>query len=149
KRLMRFCRTNLFKRLESSGQAFLQSIERHILRNFVYLYAFEKNELIPIGTQDASLLDARFHDTDSDLFASEDNGDDVGNHQFNGHLRTEDEFRLRAAEVYKTYAGPLKKQFRWLRADQFQPQLAKDLQADIQALLGVLEKCGDWKPERD
>jgi superfamily II DNA or RNA helicase len=149
KRLMGFCRTNLFKRLESSGQAFLQSIERHILRNFVYLYAFEKSEPIPIGTQDASLLDARFHDTDSDLFESEDNGDEVGNHQFNGHLRTEDEFRWRAAEVYKTYAGALKKQFRWLRADQFQPQLAKDLQADIKALLGVLEKCGDWKPERD
>ncbi len=31
KRLMGFCRTNLFKRLESSGQAFLQSVERHIL----------------------------------------------------------------------------------------------------------------------
>src|SRR3990170_4664894 len=31
KRLMGFCRTNLFKRLESGGQAFLQSIERHIL----------------------------------------------------------------------------------------------------------------------
>ena len=30
---MGFCRTNLFKRLESSGAAFIQSIERHILRN--------------------------------------------------------------------------------------------------------------------
>lgn len=69
--------------------------------------------------------------------------------QLNGHLRTENDFRLRAAEVYRTYAGPLKKQFRWLRADRFQPQLAKDLQADIQALLRVLEKCGDWQPERD
>ena len=39
KRLMGFCRTNLFKRLESSGQAFMQSVERHILRNFVYLHA--------------------------------------------------------------------------------------------------------------
>ena len=41
KRLMGFCRTNLFKRLESSGQAFIQSVERHILRNFVYLHAIE------------------------------------------------------------------------------------------------------------
>jgi hypothetical protein len=37
KRLLGYCRTNLFKRLESSGQAFIQSVERHILRNFVYL----------------------------------------------------------------------------------------------------------------
>ena len=36
KRLMGFCRTNLFKRLESSGHAFLQSIDRHILRNQIY-----------------------------------------------------------------------------------------------------------------
>jgi hypothetical protein len=34
KRLMGFCRTNLFKRLESGGPAFIQSLERHVLRNF-------------------------------------------------------------------------------------------------------------------
>src|SRR5690606_7303874 len=33
KRLMGFCRTNLFKRLESSGYSFLLSLSRHILRN--------------------------------------------------------------------------------------------------------------------
>ncbi len=54
KRLMGFCRTNFFKRLESSGQAFLQSVERHILRNYVYLYSIENDETLPIGTQDAS-----------------------------------------------------------------------------------------------
>ena len=59
KRLMGFCRTNLFKRLESSGQAFLQSIERHIIRNYVFLHAIENGLPIPIGTQDAELLDAR------------------------------------------------------------------------------------------
>ena len=42
KRLMGFCRTNLFKRLESSGAAFQLSIERHILRNHVFLHAIEK-----------------------------------------------------------------------------------------------------------
>ena len=35
KRLIGFCRINLFKRLESSGWAFLQSVDRHILRNYV------------------------------------------------------------------------------------------------------------------
>jgi hypothetical protein len=33
KRMKGFCRTNLFKRLESSAHAFLLSIHRHILRN--------------------------------------------------------------------------------------------------------------------
>ena len=31
----------------------------------------------------------------------------------------------------------------------FVPQLAKDLRADIKALLPVLKKCGDWEPDRD
>src|SRR5262249_2331189 len=50
KRLMGFCRTNLFKRLESGGQAFPQSFERHILRNFVYLHAIQQAMPLPIGT---------------------------------------------------------------------------------------------------
>ena len=37
-----FCRINLFKRLESSGFAFLMSIQRHILRNFIFIYAIRK-----------------------------------------------------------------------------------------------------------
>ncbi len=43
KRLMGFCRTNLFKRLESSGEAFQQSLERHILRNYIFLHAIEND----------------------------------------------------------------------------------------------------------
>src|SRR5712691_3044255 len=149
KRLMGFCRTNLFKRLESSGQAFLQSIERHILRNFVYLHALEHDQPLPIGTHDASLLDARITDADRDLFAPEE--DEDNDHQEPDVLRlyTEADFRRRAAEVYAQYAGPLKRRFRWLRADRFLPQLAKDLHADSASLLAVLQQCGDWDPNRD
>ena len=43
KRLIGFCRSNLFKRLESSGAAFIQSVERHVLRNHVFLYALEND----------------------------------------------------------------------------------------------------------
>jgi len=66
KRLMGFCRTNLFKRLESSGQAFIQSIERHILRNYVFLHAIENGQSLPIGTQGAELLDSSVYDEDAD-----------------------------------------------------------------------------------
>ena len=47
KRLMGFCRTNLFKRLESSGEAFLQSVERHALRNYVFLHAIRNGLPLP------------------------------------------------------------------------------------------------------
>jgi hypothetical protein len=70
RRLMGFSRTNLFKRLESSGVAFIQSIERHILRNFIYLYALEHGLDIPIGTQEAELLDTSNNDEDADSVAA-------------------------------------------------------------------------------
>ena len=66
KRLMGFCRTNLFKRLESSGAAFLQSVERHLLRNYVFLHALRNGLPLPLGTQDAEMLDSRFTDADAD-----------------------------------------------------------------------------------
>ena len=58
KRLIGFSRTNLFKRLESSGHVFIQSVERHILRNYIYLHAIEHDKPLPIGSQNAR--DARF-----------------------------------------------------------------------------------------
>lgn len=149
RRLMGFCRTNLFKRLESSGQAFVQSVERHILRNCIYLHAIENGESIPVGTQDASLLDVRFNDTDDELFADEENGENGDSGPAMHGLRTDSDFRNRAAEVYATYVGPLKRRFRWIRADRFLPQLAKDLKADVKRLIGVLEQCGQWEPDRD
>ena len=66
KRLMGFCRTNLFKRLESSGHAFLLSVERHVLRNFIFLHAIENGLPLPIGTTDAGLLDTQSFDRDAD-----------------------------------------------------------------------------------
>ena len=146
KRLMGFCRTNLFKRLESSGQAFIQSVERHILRNFVYLHALEHDQPIPIGTQDVSLLDVRFTDADTELFMTEDDEDATPQDQDGSRLRSEDDFRRRAAEIYAQYAGPLKRHFRWLHPGRFQSQLAEDLRKDSASLLAVLQKCGDWNP---
>ena len=79
RRLMGFSRTNLFKRLESSGHAFLLSVERHILRNFIFLHALENGLPLPIGTQDAELLDTQVQDEDAEASLSlfdELNGDD-------------------------------------------------------------------------
>lgn len=52
KRLMGFCRTNLFKLLERVGYAFLQSLDRHILRNYIFPDAMVNNPPLPIGSQD-------------------------------------------------------------------------------------------------
>jgi superfamily II DNA or RNA helicase len=150
KRLMGFCRTNLFKRLESCGYAFLCSVERHILRNFVFLHAIENDRPLPIGTQDAGMLDTRLTDADRDLFADDDNGDETdGSGPVVSPLRTEADFRARAEEIYAQYVGPWRNRFKWLRPSLFKPQLQADLQSDAKRLIGVLKKCGTWDPGRD
>jgi superfamily II DNA or RNA helicase len=156
KRLMGFCRTNLFKRLESGGPAFLQSIERHILRNYVFLHAIENNQLLPIGPQDAGLLDARINDADEDMGVAAELFDEGENENENAvmeatALRTEADFQRRAAEVYAEYVTKYKNKgrFKWLRPDLFIKTLAKDLRSDAQALLNVLQECGDWDASQD
>lgn len=154
KRLMGFCRVNLFKRLESTGHAFQQSLERHILRNFVFLHAIEKKLPLPIGAQDAALLDAYVYDEDSetiddeiDLFDPEQSSEEniakpIG-------LKSVADYRARAAQVYGAYSSTLKTRFKWLRSDLFIPSLAKDLESDAMSLMSVLKKAGDWEPEKD
>jgi len=155
KRLMGFCRTNLFKRLESSGQAFILSIERHILRNYIYLWAIEEGKPLPIGTQDAALLDARVYDEDADatsitpsIFADEDSAGG-SNAVSRGVLNSEEDFKARAAQNYTEYASVYKNRFRWLRPELFSKALVKDLQNDVNALFNILRKCGNWDSSKD
>jgi len=154
KRLMGFCRTNLFKRLESSGEAFQQSIERHILRNHIFLHAIENNLPLPLGTQDSGLLDLGSYDEDVDdenaeaeLIDDDDSGTRKPPQPLN--LRNTADFKQRAAEVYQQYANQFKRRFTWLRPDLFIKSLRKDLDDDAGSLLKVLTGCGDWKPDTD
>ena len=153
KRLMGFCRTNLFKRLESSGRVFIQSIERHILRNYIYLHAIEQGRPLPIGTQDMGILDTRIYDEDADdVCVTEDIFDDENDEQCviaSAHPRTPEEFRKRAAEIYAEYTTKYKKRFKWLKPHHFVKTLFKDLESDADSLLKVLKTCGDWNSDKD
>jgi len=151
KRLMGFCRTNLFKRLESSGQAFLQSVERHVLRNFVYLHAIQAGLPVPIGTLDAGSLDSRIYDEDTEwgLAGEEDEDDGAGAVRETRPLRTEDDFRRRAEEVHREYSTSYQRRFKWLPPGLFVDSLAKDLHQDAADLIAVLSSSGDWRPDRD
>jgi Helicase conserved C-terminal domain/PLD-like domain/SNF2-related domain len=154
KRLMGFCRTNLFKRLESGGPAFIQSLERHVLRNFVYLHAIENGLPLPIGTQGAEILDAKTGDQDLDdlLTEVEDDQDrkrDDGGSKAAAFLRDEMDFRKRATEIYDRYTTALKSRFKWLRPTLFVDAVRQDLLADIHALIKVIHNCGNWNPAQD
>jgi superfamily II DNA or RNA helicase len=156
KRLMGFCRTNLFKRLESSGQVFIQSVERHILRNYVYLHAIEHGKPLPLGTQDVGMLDPRIYDEDADavsgtldLETATDREADVEALDEAHALRTGADFERRAAEVYALYETRYRRRFGWLRPTLFTRTLRRHLREDAQALMTILQTCGEWDPARD
>lgn len=146
-RLKGFCRTNLFKRLESGGYAFILSIERHILRNYINLHAIENDLELPIGRQDMGLLDTDVTDSDSDLFDPDADSPDPGIRT--SGLSTHEEFMQRAEEIYNQYAGQFRRRFKWLRTNLFQDALAEDLMHDVNLLMKILHACGSWNWEGD
>ncbi len=155
KRLMGFCRTNLFKRLESSGKAFLQSVDRHILRNYIFLYAIENGEPFPIGGLDASMLDTRFSDADTDnvnlISAASDDEDDelIDTTDSHSNLYTIDKYKERAAAIYQIYLTKYSSRFKWIRSDLFLPILKDQLTEDAEALIQILQLYGEWDESKD
>lgn len=158
KRLMGFCRMNLLKRLESSGAVFLQSLDWHILRNYVYLHALEHGLQLPIGTQDVEVLLSAVRDSDldvDDILTKQVDSDDTDGSLAEAEGErgpterySEAAYRQRAQRVYEGYGGPSKR-FKWIASDLFTAELQIDLEADAAALRQVLKACGDWNWRKD
>ena len=149
KRLMGFCRTNLFKRLESNGFSFLQSIDRHILRNQIYLYAIENGLDLPVGVLDAGLLDLERVDEDAD--GVEGDPEDLLDGMVEVATQADGvpDGMARARVVYQQYSGQFKKRFKWIRPSLFKPSLADDLAQDTQSLRELLSTQGQWDSAHD
>ncbi|MBE9242371.1 helicase-related protein [Synechocystis salina] len=149
-RLMGFCRTNLFKRLESSGAAFIQSIDRHILRNYVYLHAIANNLPIPIGTQDSAWLDGTTdEDQDSLLGQDWETATDTEDRFDEDRLTPGAEFKQRAVAIYQLYQNQYQRRFKWIRPDLFTPELADNLEQDAKSLIKILKISGRWNANED
>ena len=152
KRLIGFCRTNLFKRLESSGSAFIQSVERHVLRNCVFLHAIRNDLPLPVGSQEAALLDAVPPDA---RFTDDEDHDEQGaipldDEEPQTNPWDMDALIARASRVYRTYQeNRFRNRFKWLRSNLFVPALENALKADTDALLDILRESGRWDETRD
>ena len=152
KRLMGFSRTNLFKRLESGGNVFLLSLQRHIIRNYIFLHALKHDLPLPIGTQDADLLTFD-SDLDADSEAAQPDTSDTARLQPD----TADavtaidpaSYSERAAAIYATYAATPSRRFKWIRPTLFGPTLKRDLKADAEALAAIVRAAGPWQPAAD
>lgn len=153
KRLMGFCRTNLYKRLESSGHAFILSIERHVLRNFVFLHAIENHLPLPIGIDDTGMLDTHSFDEDAenvvrDVFDIEEEEVPIDKTE-PASSRTVSHFKRKAAEIYSIFAGAYKHRFRWIGSHHFNSNLYTHLSDDTNELCKLLTSFGEWDSTQD
>jgi len=136
-RLIGFARTNLFKRLESSGHSFLISISRHILRNALFLYAFNNKLKMPIGKQESGVIE--------DFMYSDE---DYENGLSNGLLTTSGEYMHQAGKYYDALYSKQKK-YDWISSQLFNDLLKKDLEHDNNELLKILQLSKNWRQEDD
>lgn len=138
KQLMGFCRTNLFKRLESSGYAFLLSLARHAMRNCVYLFAFENKIDLPIGSQETQVMDEFLEEQDETL-------DELGLVKIQNDL---DKYLSDAEKIYKSMKAKPKR-FKWISAKFFKPSLAKRLREDAELIMQILAIGAHWNAAND
>lgn len=132
-----FARTNLFKRLESSGHSFLLSISRQLFRNHLFLYAIENKKPLPIGKQETAIIDDY-------LFSDEENDND-----FTNILNTEKEYTSCAEHVYTKLFKRYQKQYDWIRSEFFTDKLKEDLESDNRLLFKIININSNWDPFND
>jgi superfamily II DNA or RNA helicase len=134
KRVIGFCRTNLYKRLESSGYAFLLSVSRHILRNYIFIYAIENGLKLPVAGSSVVV--------DMD-------GDDEMNINLD-FSRTKADYVETSKDFYKSFEITMRNRFDWIRSELFDAKkLLTQLREDSDQLLGILDKIKKWNVESD
>ncbi|MEO0075475.1 MAG: helicase-related protein [candidate division WOR-3 bacterium] len=142
RRLMGFCRTNLFKRLESSGYSFLLSLSRHVLRNYVFIYALQNHLEIPIGKNISQNLDDYLEDSDTDNDGESENYLKI--------ILKEETYLQKAEEIYYLFSGEnYKNQFDWIKSEFFDDSLQQSLLNDCKKIIEILRMCKDWNPDED
>ncbi|MDR2692819.1 MAG: phospholipase D-like domain-containing protein [Chitinispirillales bacterium] len=143
KRVIGFCRTNLYKRLESSGYSFMLSVSRHILRNYIFLYALNNGLKLPVSGKSAAAGIDMYTDTDN-----EDENEGEGPRLDFGW--TQAEYEKAAKKYYAAFENDCKERFQWIRGEVLDAEkLSKDLKADADSLMSILGKIKNWRPETD
>lgn len=146
-RMMGFCKSTFFKRIDSSGFSYLLTLYRHILRNMVFVYAIENKLPLPIGDEN-SLPDEYIADEDSNvqLFNAENEKVILENDTIT--IPTDIEvYRSKAKDYYQIISG--KNNLAWLDSKYFKRTLKQHLLADCEQIINMIRLCGAWKPNED
>lgn len=143
-RMMGFCRSTFFKRIDSSGVSFLRTLYRHIVRNMIYVYAIENNLPIPIGDENIIPEDFLLEDQDFNESMKSDTKLSKALIRFPQDLN---DYKTTAQNYYDTIKG--QSGIDWLPSTLFEPKLREDLNKDNQTIIGMIQYCQDWNADED
>lgn len=147
-RMMGFCKSTFFKRMDSSGFSFLLTLYRHILRNAVFIYAIENKLPLPIGDENA-LPDEYIEDADiNDIFSHDDQDEDRMGGDNEIEIPTDMKLYMEKARDYYNLLAE-KNNVRWIDPGYFKRTLKSHLRKDCDQLIEMIQLCGKWKPQDD
>jgi len=147
-RMMGFCMSTFFKRIDSSGFSFLLTLYRHILRNAVFIYALENKLPLPIGDENA-IPEDYIEDSDiNDIFRHDDDDEDrqAGDNLI--EIPTDMEVYMKRAKEYYEILNQ-KNNVAWLDPVYFKRTLKQHLRQDCDKLIEMILLCGKWNPATD
>ena len=146
--MMGFCKSTFFKRIDSSGYAFLLTLYRHILRNAVYIYAIDNKLKLPVSDENTFPEDFL---EDADI--NDANADSENSQEFfsNSNLLTIPKDMKAYMEKAETYYNGLigKNNVQWIDSKYFKRTLKQGLKKDCEQLLAMINLCEAWNPQTD
>ena len=136
KRMMGFCRSGFYKRMDSSGVAFLMSLYRHAVRNAMYLYAVRNGLDLPlrVGAEIGDGISEEEDESGATLLK----------------VTTEPaEYAQAGKDAYEQLVATAPASVKWISPRFFKRSLATALKKDNETIMAMLDQCGEWKPSED
>lgn len=143
-RMMGFCKSTFFKRIDSSGFSFLLTLYRHILRNAVFIYAIENKLPLPIGDEN-NLPEEWVEDEDvNDIFST----DEERNTSEDIDIPTDMNVYMEKARQYYNLISQ-KNNVAWIESTYFKRTLKTHLNQDCSKIIQMIQLCGKWDSKSD
>ena len=147
-RMMGFCKSTFFKRIDSCGFSFLLTLYRHILRNAVFIYAIDNKLPLPIGDEN-ELPDTFIEDEDiNDIFTHDNDEEDRMSGDGLIEIPTDMKIYMQKAQEYYNILSQ-KNNVAWISSTYFKRSLKTHLNQDCERLIRMIEICGKWNPSTD
>ena len=144
-RMMGFCKSTFFKRIDSSGISFLLTLYRHILRNAVFIHAIENKLPLPIGDEN-NLPEEWIEDADVNDIFSDGEEEGLGDNLID--IPTDMKVYMEKARQYYMLLTQ-KDNVAWIESTYFKRSLKTHLKQDCEKIIQMIRLCDKWNPLTD